>query len=211
MSDLILLSGGLDSAVVLAESVAAGRAELALGVNYGQRHVVELNRAAALARHYRVPLHTLDLTEWGRMLGHGSSSLVDKRVSLPLNGDPQASTVVPNRNAVLFSLAVGIAQGRGISTVVAGMNADDRDTFPDCRTHFVDGLAGVVAQATEAAVRIETPLLGSSKTDVAVRALRAGVPLDLTWSCYAGGDKPCQVCAACTGRAIALSRAGGAP
>lgn len=205
LTDLVLLSGGLDSATLLAARAASGSAALALGIDYGQRHRRELAAAASLAAHYRVPFEVLDLSAWGRLLG--GSALTDPAVAVPVGAD-QAPTVVPNRNATMLSAAVGIAQARGLQWVLTATHADDHATYPDCRPDFLLALEQVVDYATEGAVAVAAPFTHLPKVAVVRLAVGLGVPIGATWSCYVGGPLHCGTCGACTGRRAALAAAG---
>ena len=218
-TDLILLSGGLDSATLLADRAAAGTAGLAVAVNYGQRHVIELRAAAQLADHYDVPFTVLDLSSWGRLLG--GSALTDRAVALPQRpGADQGPTIVPNRNATLLCAAAGIAQACSLRWVLTATHADDHDVYPDCRQDFLRAIELAVELATEGQVGVDAPFSHMSKAAVVRRAVELDVPIGMTWSCYAGGADSdtwwgnavgslhCGTCGACTGRRDALADAG---
>jgi 7-cyano-7-deazaguanine synthase len=206
-TDLILLSGGLDSATLLADRAAAGTARLAVAVNYGQRHVVELRAAARLANHYDMPFTVLDLSSWGRLLG--GSALTDRSAALPQQPSAdQSPTIVPNRNATLLCAAAGIAQACGMRWVLTATHAGDHDVYPDCRQDFLRAIELAVELATEGRVGVDAPFSHLSKVAVVRRAAELGVPIEATWSCYAGGTVQCGRCGACTGRRAALAAAG---
>lgn len=206
--DLILLSGGLDSTTLLADRVSKGTAELALSVNYGQRHVRELLSAADVAAHYNIPLVELDLSGWGALLT--GSALTDPKVKVPHGhyADPiQRATVVPNRNAVLLTTAAGVAISHGCTHVLTAVHAGDHHVYADCRPEFVDAINYAVGLATGEAVTIEAPFSNLDKNDIAALAVRLGVPIGLTWSCYEGDIDPCRKCGACIERAESLAHA----
>ncbi len=206
MSDLILLSGGLDSATLLADSI--GTAKVAVAVDYGQRHVRELLAAQNIADHYACPLHLLDFTSWGRLLVGNALTDLDSPVphAAPAD-DAQRTTVVPNRNALLLMAAAGIALAHGCSRVLTAVHAGDRAVYPDCRPEFIDAANYTVGLATDERVSIEAPFSDMSKADIARLAHRIGVPIDLTWSCYGGGGLHCGRCGACGARIEALAEA----
>lgn len=189
MSSVLLLSGGADSAVLLAERVRGGERPLCLSFDYGQRHRRELEYAAALARHYDCPheVHALPPALFVGSALTGTDAL--------LAGVP---TVVPGRNLALLSLAVARAAAMGLDVVRFAAHASDREVYRDCRAGFVAALNA----ASEGAygVRVLACYLGMSKAGVVALGKTLGVPFGLTWSCYAGGDTPCGACGACVAR-----------
>jgi 7-cyano-7-deazaguanine synthase len=209
MSDLILLSGGLDSATLLADCCNAGTATLTVAVDYEQRHLREIDAAHDVAAHYGVTLIVLDLTDWGRRLA--GSALTDRAVEVPHGhyaDEPMRSTVVPNRNAVLLMAAAGIAVSHGLRRVLTAVHAGDRHIYRDCRPEFIDAINYTVGLATDEAVTIEAPFMYLDKTEIVTKASHLGVPIGLTWSCYEGGDAHCGLCGACYERQEAMRDAG---
>lgn len=192
MRPVVLLSGGIDSTVAL---VHAG-AELALSVYYGQSHRRELHAAAAIAGHYKVEHHALNV-----------ASALDIPCALTGQGtipethatEPDA-TFVPGRNLVLIALATAWASARGYDTVVVGANADDNAGYPDCRPAFLHDLG----EATRSGygVGVWAPLARMTKQEVIEYGRELNIPFDLTWSCYRGGDKPCARCGACKSNGV---------
>lgn len=208
-TSVVLLSGGIDSTTALAVATATTTPVLALSVDYGQRHRREVDAAARVASHYRVPHTVLDLTGWGGLLT--GSALTDTTVAVPDGGDmgPGASdTVVPNRNAVLLMSAVGIAQSRGASEVWVAVHAGDHTVYPDCRPEFIEAADRTARVATEGRVRIVAPFVRSTKADIVRVAGQVGAPLHLSWSCYEGGGTHCGRCGACRGRRAGFQEAG---
>lgn len=188
MTSLVLLSGGMDSALCLALEREAGREVRCLGIDYGARHNArELRAAAAVAAHYEAPFATFSSpfpAGWGGTLMDGGRSVL-----------AGAATVVSGRNLILIGLAVGYAQDHGCARVVVGCNATDRDLFRDCRREFL-GAASVAAQLGYG-VTVEAPLIDLTKAQILARGNALGVPWDLTYSCYRGEEETCQVCGAC--------------
>jgi 7-cyano-7-deazaguanine synthase len=210
---VVILSGGLDSTVCLAEAVAAHDPVLALSIDYGQRHRIELERAGAIAKHYGVEHieQRLDLGAWG------GSALTDASIDVPTATDASAGpaipvTYVPGRNLIFLSLAVALAEARECNSVFIGVNALDYSGYPDCRPEFIESFRGTAALALRvgvegAAVDVVTPLLDLSKADIVRRGFALAAPLALTWSCYRGDAKPCGDCDSCVLRAKGFAEA----
>lgn len=209
MTDLVLLSGGLDSTTAVAMSADANRLGGAIAVDYGQRHRRELDAAAAVAKHYGVPLTTLDLRAWGRLLT--GSALTDPTVAVPHGhyaAANMATTVVPNRNATFLMAAVGVAQANGHDVVVTAVHAGDHAVYADCRPAFIAAADRAARLSTDSAVGISAPFAYLSKTEIAAIAATVDAPLQLTWSCYEGGDAHCGRCGTCVERIEAFRDAG---
>lgn len=207
--DVVLLSGGLDSATLLARQVAAGGVGLAVVVDYGQRHVCEVDAARKLAECYSLPVEVLDLRSWG--CGLVGSALTDPSVPVPYGhwaDESMRATVVPNRNATLLMAACGVALARGCNRVLTAVHAGDFAVYPDCRPEFIDAINYAVGLATDEAVGVAAPFVNLTKTDIARMAHELGVPVGLTWSCYEGGAAHCGRCGACVERREALAAAG---
>ena len=215
---VVLLSGGLDSATTLAIAVKLGFESHALTVRYGQRHVVEVERAAALARSLRAASHRVveaDLSFAGR------SALTDPSIPVPKGRpvDPGSAdippTYVPARNTVLLALALSFAEAIGARDIFIGVNAVDFSGYPDCRPAFLDAFEKLASVGTRAGVegqefRVHAPLLHLSKADIVRRAIALEVDLGQTLSCYdpSPGGHPCGACDACRIRAKGFLEAG---
>ena len=211
-----MLSGGLDSTVCLA--VAAERAHprerlVALTFDYGQRHRIELDRAAAVAHHFGAEhlVVRLDASAWG------GSALTDPSIEVPDASDGPTDaipvTYVPARNLIFLSVAMGVAEARGVDAVTIGVNALDYSGYPDCRPEFIASFASTAALALKRGVEgdpieVRTPLLDLTKADIVRLGLSLDAPLELTWSCYRGDDRPCGTCDACELRAKGFAEAG---
>lgn len=210
---IALLSGGLDSATAAALARESGHQVIALSFDYGQRHRRELQAAAAVARRLGVREHRVlqvDLAAWG------GSSLTDANQALPVDGvqpDVIPSTYVPGRNTVFIALALSLAEAVGASRLVLGVNAVDYSGYPDCRPDYLEAFQRLADLASRAGregrgVTLWAPLVAWDKPRIVREALRLGVPLELTWSCYAGGERPCGVCDSCRIRDAALIAVG---
>lgn len=212
---VVLLSGGLDSATVLAIARARGFACHCLSFDYGQRHRAELSAAAALA-------HTFNATHCtiGVGLPWSSSTLTSTAHSVPkgrraeeiAHGIP--STYVPARNTIFLAYAVSLAESLGASDIFAGMNAIDYSGYPDCRPAFVAAFQTTARLGTKAGVEgtqitIHTPLIYATKADIIREGLRLGVDYGMTLSCYdPTAGRPCNDCDACQLRARGFAEAG---
>lgn len=202
---VVLLSGGMDSAIALHWALAEyGRQRVvALTVDYGQRHRRELSSARRIASRARVEhVERAIMVPWGESL---------------LTGGASASLIVPGRNLILATLAAAEVVRRGGGAVVIGCCADDAAGFPDCRPAFIDAMDAAIAAAFERPVELVAPLLHTPKAAMLARAaLLPGAPeaVDLSWSCYrpeaAGARAPiaCGECNACALRARAFDAAG---
>lgn len=209
---VVVLSGGLDSTVALALHVATAEQVTAVTFDYGQRHRHrEISAATRVARHYpKVDHVVVDLVSAGRLLG--GSALTDPSIPVPEGhyaAPSMAATVVPNRNAILANIAVGVAVARKADTVVLGVHAGDHPIYPDCRPIFIDALNLCVALAVGEAtpVRIDAPFLGKAKADIVIVGEQLAAPMGLTWSCYQGGDTHCGRCGTCVERREAFQLA----
>lgn len=209
---VILLSGGLDSATVLALAQAQGFACYALSLDYGQRHAAELNAARALAASQGVCEHKiirLDLTQIG------GSALTDVRIAVPtVASEGIPVTYVPARNTVFLSLALGWAEVLGAQDIFIGVNAVDYSGYPDCRPEYIAAFERLANLATRAGVggrafRINAPLLKLSKADIIRTGVRLQVDYALTISCYAADQegRACGRCDACRLRAAGFAAA----
>jgi 7-cyano-7-deazaguanine synthase len=210
---LVILSGGLDSTVCLAlaaEQEHPSEPLVALTFDYGQRHRVELERAAAVAERYGADhlVVRLDASAWG------GSALTDEAIDVPAAaGDGIPVTYVPARNLIFLAVAMGVAEARDLDAVSIGVNALDYSGYPDCRPEFIESFASTAALALKRGVEgrpieIRTPLLELSKADIVRLGVSLDAPLDLTWSCYRGDALPCGACDACALRAKGFAEAG---
>jgi 7-cyano-7-deazaguanine synthase len=211
---VVLLSGGLDSAVTLAIARAQGVSCYALSVNYGQRHRAELEAAERIAAALQAVEHRVIDVDFG---GIGGSALTDASIPVPeteQSGIP--ITYVPARNTVMLSLALGWAEVLGATAIHIGVNAVDYSGYPDCRPEFVRAFESLANIATRAAVegttrfRIEAPLLHLTKAQIVQRGTQLGVDLGLTVSCYQADNagRACGRCDSCRLRRAGFISAG---
>jgi 7-cyano-7-deazaguanine synthase len=207
------LSGGLDSVTLAHVLAAEGHELIALSYDYGQRHAKEIDFAARCAQRLGAEHHVVDLRSVGALLS--GSALVDAAVDVPeghYTDASMASTVVANRNAILLSVAVGVAVARGAQAVAAAVHAGDHTVYPDCRPEFVAALEHEAKVANEGfvdpAFAVLAPFLEVGKDEIVRRGAALGVPFEETWSCYVGGAVHCGRCGTCVERIEAFDRAG---
>ncbi|HEV7610017.1 MAG TPA: 7-cyano-7-deazaguanine synthase QueC [Steroidobacteraceae bacterium] len=199
---VVLLSGGLDSATVLALARAAGLECYALSVSYGQRHQAELNAAARIALALGAREHRIMHVNLGRI---GGSALTDKSIDVPVEpGEGIPVTYVPARNTIMLSLALAWAEVLGATEIHIGVNAVDYSGYPDCRPEFVAAFEQLAQLATKAGVEggalaVRAPLIDLSKAQIVREGARLGVDYALTVSCYQADDagRACGRCDSC--------------
>lgn len=211
---IVLFSGGLDSTTCLYWAIEHGYECEALTVSYGQRHDREVLAAQMIARNLGVKHHLITLNLPWLM----SSSLVDKNKTIPdvaLEDIPKEgipSTYVPGRNLMFLSIAGSLLDSIGADAIIAGPNAVDFSGYPDCTPAFFKSAADALNRGTKMGVsegiEVLAPLMRLSKTEIVKLAARLKVPFELTWSCYAGGKKPCGHCDSCKLRAKGFREAG---
>ena len=210
---IALLSGGLDSATAAALALEQGDRVIGLSFDYGQRHRRELDAAAAVAEQLGLAEHhciSVNLASWG------GSALTDASISIPTDGveeDRIPPTYVPGRNTVFISIGLSLAEARGAERLVLGVNAVDYSGYPDCRPDYLNAFQTLADLASKAGreghgAQLWAPLVQWSKVRIVEEALRLGVPIETTWSCYSGGTHPCGVCDSCRIRDAALREAG---
>ena len=199
---VVLLSGGMDSATVLAMAIAQGYTCYALSFRYGQRHTAELQAALEQAQRQGAVRHEiidLDLSRFG------GSALTDDRIEVPTSptqGIPV--TYVPARNTVFLSIALGWAEVLGAQAIFIGVNAVDYSGYPDCRPEFIAAFQTMANLATKigvegAPITLHTPLIALTKADIIREGIRLGVDYSATVTCYAANaqGEACGECDAC--------------
>jgi 7-cyano-7-deazaguanine synthase len=197
---VILLSGGLDSATVLAMAKSEGRVCHALSITYGQRHGVELEAARRVAEAIGVEehdVHALDLRVFGASALTSDIAVPKDAVGAP--GIPV--TYVPARNTIFLSLAVGFAEAREAAEIWIGVNALDYSGYPDCRPEFIDAFQEVILKGTRSGIergepRLVAPLLHMTKAEIIRRGIELGVDYSITHSCY-DPDRSGAACGHC--------------
>ena len=197
---VVLLSGGLDSATVLAMAASQGHACHCLSVDYGQRHVAELQAAARVAAALGAAEHRIVHLDVGQF---GGSALTDTGIAVPTTGVQPGIpvTYVPARNTIMLSLALAWAEVLGSQDIFVGVNAVDYSGYPDCRPQFIAAFEALANLATKAAVegrpmRVHAPLINLSKSEIIATGSKLGIDYSITVSCYQA-DRLGRACGAC--------------
>jgi 7-cyano-7-deazaguanine synthase len=210
MRTLVVCSGGLDSVTLSHKIVVEETLIHLVSFDYGQRHKKELECARRCARRLRVTHDVVDIVDIGRRL---TGSALTDGTAVPEGHYAEETmrlTVVPNRNAIMLTIAFGIAMGRGAEAVAAAVHGGDHFIYPDCRPSFIDAFATMQRNALDgfAQITFETPFLRWSKADIVREGARLDVPFAETWSCYKGGVRHCGRCGTCVERREAFHLAG---
>ena len=202
-------SGGLDSTVLLYHLRSLGHRVLALSIDYGQRHRVELVHAGRIAEALGVEHEVADLRGVTHLLA--GSSLSSGEIDVPLGhytDESMKRTVVPNRNMLLLATAAAWAVSRRADHVAYAAHAGDHTIYPDCRPAFADAMAEAIGLCDWHPVTLLRPCVAMTKADLVRRGAELGVPFELTWSCYRGGAAHCGGCGTCVERREAFALAG---
>lgn len=220
MRALVLSSGGVDSTTCLGLAVSKYGAEnvTALAITYGQKHDKEVQAARAVAAHYGVELIELDLSlifqyDTTCSLLTGSDTEIPRESyaeQLKKTDGKPVSTYVPFRNGLFLSSAASIALSKGCEVIYYGAHSDDAagNAYPDCSEAFNKAMNDAIFLGSGNQLHIEAPFVRLTKADVVKIGLELGVPYELTWSCYEGGETPCGVCGTCRDRAAAFAANG---
>jgi len=203
---VVLLSGGLDSAVTLFIAKNLGYDCHCLIFDYGQRHIKEINSAVNVAKKAKCKYEIVKIS-----LPWKGSSLLDRKLSVT---KPQShkvtgeipDTYVPGRNIIFLSFALSCAEAVGAGAIFIGAHAQDYSGYPDCRPEFFKAFTRMALKGTKAGlegrkIKIITPIINMHKSRIIKTGLKLKVPFELTWSCYKGGKAPCGVCDSCNYRA----------
>lgn len=207
-----IVSGGMDSVTLAHLMASEGYGVSILAFDYGQRHKKELGYAELCASRLGAGFEVVDLSGVGRLL---SGSALTDDVDVPHGHyaeETMAATVVPNRNAIMLSVAYGAAVARGAEVVAAAVHAGDHYVYPDCRPAFIEAFDGMERLAVEGfgdeKLRLHAPFVDRTKAEIVGVGTRLGVPYEDTWSCYEGGELHCGLCGTCTERREAFDLAG---
>jgi len=206
---IVILSGGMDSTTLLYDVLSKKDKEVhAVCFNYGQKHSKELNCARETCMKLDVPLHEIRIEALGQI---APSSLTHKDMKVPEGNYDETnmkSTVVPNRNMVLISLATSLAIGLEAKTLYYGAHKGDHTIYPDCRREFVEALRETIKLCDWNVVNLQAPYIEMDKGDIAIRGKELGVNYKSTWTCYKGLTKACGKCGSCRERLEAFEKAG---
>ena len=208
MKILTLLSGGLDSTVLLYHLLDRKTEVEAVSFDYGQRHRREISAANLIADRTKVK-HHLVTVNFGRE-GLAGSALTDSIVPVPHGhyaDESMKQTVVPNRNMILLSIAAGLAISRQCRQVGFAAHAGDHAIYPDCRPDFVDNFNRSLFAGTYQTPLVTAPFIHLTKRDIVSRGQKLRVPMELTWSCYEGKEVHCGKCGTCVERREAFKDA----
>jgi len=209
MKTVLVYSGGLDSTVLLYHLLDTGATVSTLSVDYGQRHSKELIQAEVITKALGVEHRTVDLRSITALFGN--SSLTDTDLTIPhghYGEDNMKSTVVPNRNMILLSLATAWAASLKADSVSYAAHSGDHAVYPDCREAFASALDKAIRLADWQEIYLNRPFVDYSKADVVKRGAELHVPFEKTWSCYEGNDTHCGQCGTCIERREAFYLAG---
>ena len=219
MKALVLASGGVDSSTCLGLAVRDFGHEnvIALAISYGQKHDKEIEAARNVAAYYKVRLIEQDLTDIFKfsncsLLQHSDTEVPEAAYADQLkesDGKP-VSTYVPFRNGLFLSSAAAIALSNECSIIYYGAHSDDAagSAYPDCSQAFNQAMNQAIYEGSGHQLQIKAPFIGLTKADVVRCGLDIGVPYELTWSCYEGGDVPCGRCGTCIDRMKAFEANG---
>ncbi|WP_148861114.1 7-cyano-7-deazaguanine synthase QueC [Marinobacter fonticola] len=205
---VVIYSGGMDSFTLLHRARASGHEVHALSFNYGQRHVRELECAEAVCKTLAVPHKVVDMSPMASLM---TGSALTDAIGVPeghYEEDNMKSTVVPNRNMILLSLATGYAVSVGAQAVWYGAHGGDHAIYPDCRPEFVSKMDAVCRVANYEPVGIEAPYMQMDKGQILSEGLAMDLDYSQTWTCYNGREKACGRCGSCVERLEAFAHHG---
>jgi 7-cyano-7-deazaguanine synthase len=206
-----ILSGGMDSTTATYIAKNSGYEIVALHFNYGQRtQKKELEAFNAICDELNIDKkYIIDLDFFSQI---GASALTDKNIQVPTGGlsDGVPITYVPFRNGIFLSIAGAIAEKEECEAMFIGVVEEDSSGYPDCREEFISSIEKSINLGTkdETNIQIKTPLIHLKKEDIVKEAIKQGVKLELTWSCYQNEDKACGVCDSCRLRLKGFKKAG---
>jgi len=204
---ILILSGGVDSVTLLYDY--QDQIALAVSFDYGSNHNArEIPFAKLHCERLGIPHMVIPLSF---MAEHFKSSLLEGSEAIPegnYDDDNMKSTVVPFRNGIMLSIAVGLAESRGLKHVMMANHGGDHAIYPDCRPEFVDAFSEAARTGTYEGVTLLSPYTNLTKTDIVRRGKALNIDYSETWSCYKGGEKHCGLCGTCRERREAFAEAG---
>lgn len=206
---VVLLSGGMDSVVVLYESLRHHDVVAALSFDYGSKHNErELSFAALHCQRNGIKREVIKLDFMDRLF---ESALLKSGSAIPENNydtESMRTTVVPFRNGIMLSIAAGYAASHKADGLVIAAHSGDHAIYPDCREEFMCSMSAAIASGTYAGIKLLRPFIDLTKAQIAERGAKLGIDFAETWSCYNGGAKHCGVCGTCRERQAAFNEAG---
>ncbi len=209
MQTVLIYSGGIDSTTLLYHLLDEGHDVKALSVDYGQRHCIEIDCAKDIAHNAGVEHEVADLRGITHLLA--GSSLTSPELAVPeghYEEDCMKQTIVPNRNMIMLSVAVGWAISHKYDNVSYAAHGGDHAIYPDCREEFAQALDKTIQLADWHCVSLHRPFVDMSKADIIKLGAKLKVPFEKTWSCYIGGEHHCGRCGTCIERREAFYLAG---
>ena len=207
MKTISIFSGGMDSATLVAYLMDREDEVKCLTFDYGQRHKKEIESAAELCKLWGLEHRVVDLSCIQPLICNSSQT---GEVDVPhghYEEENMKLTVVPNRNMIMLSIAIGWAVNEGYERVAYGAHSGDHAIYPDCRTEFVSAMRTAASLCDWRAVTVFAPFLNLHKGEIAWIGIELDVPFNLTWTCYEGKDDPCGQCGACQERREAFAYA----
>ena len=210
---VIIFSGGLDSTVLCYKAVSDNFDVHAITILYGQRHSREVESAKKTAGILGINHRVIDLSNINELLQ--GSALTDSNIEVPEvpetteHFETLKSTIVPNRNAIFLSVAIGFSESIKANHIFFGAHHSDRGVYPDCRKEFVEAFETAERLANDnPELSISAPFVEMDKSEIVTLGNKLGVPFEHTWTCYVGGELHCGVCSACNERKRAFREAG---
>ncbi|NRA62294.1 MAG: 7-cyano-7-deazaguanine synthase QueC [Psychrobium sp.] len=204
---VVIYSGGMDSFTVLHKAIEEGKDVYPLTFNYGQRHSKEIDYAARVCQQLGIAHKVVDISAISTLMS-GSSLTTDSTEDIPeghYEEDSMKSTVVPNRNMVLLSMAIAYAVSIDANAVYYGAHSGDHAIYPDCRPEFVHKMNEVSQIANYQPIDIVSPYITNNKIEILKDGLRMGLDYGLSWTCYNGREKACGQCGSCQERLEAFA------
>lgn len=210
MKALVVFSGGMDSATAIVWALNNGFTEIeTVSFNYGSKHNdKEYEHALKFCERYGIKNTRIDLAFINQYF---KSDLLKSGDEIPEGhyADPSMQkTVVPFRNGIMLSIAVGLAESKEMTHVIIGNHSGDHAIYPDCRSEFIEGMALAASVGTYKAIKIHSPFCSVDKTAIVKLGAQLSVPYELTYSCYNGGEKHCGKCGTCHERKESFELAG---
>ncbi|MER3446357.1 MAG: 7-cyano-7-deazaguanine synthase QueC [Candidatus Dadabacteria bacterium] len=210
---VIIVSGGIDSSTLIYKTIREGYETYALTFMYGQKHKREIESARRVCDTLNVAHRIIDISTLKEILS--GSALTDWEIEIPEVPETTKyyetlkTTIVPNRNSIFLSIAIGYAVSIGANHVFFGAHHSDRGVYPDCRHEFVDAFQYAERLANDNSLLVvSAPFVNMNKSEIIKMGIELGVPYKETWSCYRGGEIHCGVCSSCRERKRAFQEAG---